>query len=173
MRLNYYDIYFIIIFIIVIYLNSGYSYRKDISNFRTSNIRLFQSGILTQSFLELSNLMGGKGKARIIWKQLREGINPLYYNNTNDNNMDENEYLSTKAKLRLIEILDNKPLLSGFVVQESQSECSTRKLLIKLEDDQLIESVLIPSSKFDRTTLCVSTQIGCDRGCSFCLTGYI
>ena len=40
-----------------------------------------------------------------------------------------------------------------------------------MNDGQSVESVLIPAYKFDRTTLCVSTQIGCDRGCAFCLTG--
>ena len=38
-----------------------------------------------------------------------------------------------------------------------------------LEDDRIIESVLIPEE--DRNTLCVSTQVGCAMGCTFCLTG--
>jgi 23S rRNA (adenine2503-C2)-methyltransferase len=44
----------------------------------------------------------------------------------------------------------------------------TTKLLLALDDGALIESVLIPERS--RTTLCVSTQVGCVRGCSFCLT---
>lgn len=38
-----------------------------------------------------------------------------------------------------------------------------------LEDGQIIESVLIPEE--DRSTLCVSSQVGCAMGCTFCLTG--
>jgi 23S rRNA (adenine2503-C2)-methyltransferase len=38
-----------------------------------------------------------------------------------------------------------------------------------LEDGRVIESVLIPEE--DRKTLCVSTQVGCALGCTFCLTG--
>jgi 23S rRNA (adenine2503-C2)-methyltransferase len=58
------------------------------------------------------------------------------------------------------------------VIKETLSPCGTRKMLLRLIHDNLeIESVLIPSTKYDRTTLCVSTQVGCDRGCAFCLTG--
>ncbi|MEK7306245.1 MAG: 23S rRNA (adenine(2503)-C(2))-methyltransferase RlmN, partial [Nitrospirota bacterium] len=45
----------------------------------------------------------------------------------------------------------------------------TRKFLFKLEDGNLIESVLIPDG--DRMAYCVSTQAGCAMGCRFCLTG--
>jgi len=38
-----------------------------------------------------------------------------------------------------------------------------------LEDGKLVESVLIPEE--DRSTLCLSTQVGCPMGCTFCLTG--
>lgn len=38
-----------------------------------------------------------------------------------------------------------------------------------LEDGHLIESVLIPEP--DRNTLCISSQVGCAMGCTFCLTG--
>lgn len=45
----------------------------------------------------------------------------------------------------------------------------TRKVLFKLSDENLIESVLMQSKK--HTTLCVSTQAGCAMGCIFCATG--
>ncbi len=38
-----------------------------------------------------------------------------------------------------------------------------------LHDGHVIESVFIPEE--DRSTLCVSSQVGCAMGCSFCLTG--
>ncbi|WP_434458274.1 RNA methyltransferase [Stutzerimonas urumqiensis] len=40
------------------------------------------------------------------------------------------------------------------------------RLLVKLNDGQMIESVLLP-----RDGLCVSTQVGCAVGCVFCMTG--
>jgi 23S rRNA (adenine2503-C2)-methyltransferase len=45
----------------------------------------------------------------------------------------------------------------------------TTKFLWKLRDGHTIESVLIPDG--DRTTLCMSTQVGCAMACTFCLTG--
>ena len=52
----------------------------------------------------------------------------------------------------------------------------TTKLLLRLTDDSLVETVLMqyPSSKIGghpRSTICVSTQIGCAMGCVFCATG--
>ncbi len=47
----------------------------------------------------------------------------------------------------------------------------TRKLLIELADGAVVESVVIPATDGDRTTLCVSSQVGCGRRCTFCETG--
>lgn len=49
------------------------------------------------------------------------------------------------------------------------SEDGTKKYLFMLDDGASVESVLIPDE--ERATLCVSTQVGCAMGCSFCLTG--
>lgn len=54
------------------------------------------------------------------------------------------------------------------IVQEKQGEHG-RKLVIRLQDGQLIETVLI--QKASRTTVCVSSQVGCQMGCTFCATG--
>jgi len=45
----------------------------------------------------------------------------------------------------------------------------TQKALLQLEDGNTVETVLIPDEK--RTTVCVSSQIGCPMGCKFCYTG--
>ena len=45
----------------------------------------------------------------------------------------------------------------------------TAKFLFQLNDGNQIETVLIPDRK--RLTLCVSSQVGCAMGCTFCLTG--
>ena len=44
------------------------------------------------------------------------------------------------------------------------------KLLFRLGDQALVEGVLIPGQR-GRTTLCLSSQVGCGVGCSFCATG--
>ena len=40
------------------------------------------------------------------------------------------------------------------------------RLLVELHDGQTVESVLLP-----RDGVCVSTQVGCAVGCTFCMTG--
>lgn len=63
------------------------------------------------------------------------------------------------------------------VVRRQGSGDTTRKYLWRLHDGALIESVLIPANpalygdRSDRTTLCVSTQVGCAYGCRFCASG--
>ena len=58
--------------------------------------------------------------------------------------------------------------------QQSSSD-GTIKFLFRLHDGHQIESVLIPDfdeqGHADRLTVCVSSQVGCAFGCSFCATG--
>ncbi len=46
---------------------------------------------------------------------------------------------------------------------------TTRKILLRLEGNLEVESVLIPMAAGG--TLCVSSQVGCRMGCAFCETG--
>ena len=58
------------------------------------------------------------------------------------------------------------------VADEQHSADGTTKLLLRLKDGALIETVLIPGSK-DRLTQCLSCQVGCAMGCTFCSTGQL
>lgn len=51
----------------------------------------------------------------------------------------------------------------------NSTDGETQKILYRLPDDQLIETVRMRYEK--RLTLCVSTQSGCAMGCTFCATG--
>lgn len=57
------------------------------------------------------------------------------------------------------------PEMSG----DQLSADGTRKFLLRLNDGQTIECVYIPDE--ERRTVCVSSQVGCAMGCTFCLTG--
>ncbi|MGH7889478.1 MAG: 23S rRNA (adenine(2503)-C(2))-methyltransferase RlmN, partial [Thermodesulfobacteriota bacterium] len=57
------------------------------------------------------------------------------------------------------------------LLQEQTSHDGTKKYLFELADGKRIESVLIPDK--GRFTLCVSSQVGCALGCTFCLTGRV
>ena len=57
------------------------------------------------------------------------------------------------------------------VERRADSADGTVKFLFRLADDRTIESVLIPEAK--RLTLCISTQVGCGFGCTFCATALL
>jgi 23S rRNA (adenine2503-C2)-methyltransferase len=71
----------------------------------------------------------------------------------------------------LREKLDTESRLGGLALEREafSSDGETRKLLLRLPDGQLIETVLMRYDK--RITACVSTQAGCAMGCVFCATG--
>lgn len=58
---------------------------------------------------------------------------------------------------------------------EQRSKDGTIKFLFRLHDGHRVESVMIPDFNDDgspkRLTVCVSSQVGCVFGCSFCATG--
>lgn len=55
------------------------------------------------------------------------------------------------------------------IVTEQISEDKTHKWLLEFADGQRIETVYIPEA--DRGSVCISTQVGCAVGCTFCHTG--
>lgn len=60
------------------------------------------------------------------------------------------------------------------VARVQESSDGTTKFLLRLEDGALVETVLIPSDSREgvrRWTQCLSSQVGCAMGCTFCATG--
>lgn len=54
------------------------------------------------------------------------------------------------------------------IVWNGLSKDGTRKFLVAMSDGNTVEAVAIPSK--ERLTLCVSSQVGCAIGCTFCHT---
>jgi 23S rRNA (adenine2503-C2)-methyltransferase len=56
---------------------------------------------------------------------------------------------------------------------EHPGEDGARRYVVALHDGQLVESVLMPTGEARQrlATLCVSSQVGCAVGCTFCMTG--
>ena len=102
-----------------------------------------------------------------------------------DVNTDSYEKITTLPK-DLRQKLKSKPWLSvvQHVLQESKID-DTKKALLKLEDGQLVETVLMgrlrPGSaetstaegRKTRYTICISSQVGCGMKCAFCATGTV
>jgi len=88
------------------------------------------------------------------WIYARKCLDPLSWTN-----------LPKAARERLAErSYSGMPLVSN----QQLSSDGTRKFLLQLDDGQTIECVYIPEG--ERRTICVSSQVGCAMGCTFCLT---
>ena len=83
-----------------------------------------------------------------------------------------------KSGLPLKECLEHAPELEGKLLFESLELIErydskidgATKLVFKTEDNHRIESVVLRITS-GRTSLCISSQIGCAAGCTFCATG--
>jgi 23S rRNA (adenine2503-C2)-methyltransferase len=107
---------------------------------------------------ELTACLQGPGRARAIWGHLRAGLDPF-----------TDESIAKGTRKRLAESCAPSRLT---LEQLHVSRDDTTKMLLRLRDQRAVEAVLIPQSAGgrSRTTLCLSTQVGCARGCVFCLT---
>ena len=113
------------------------------------------------TFQELKDFITSFGKERYRSLQI---LRWLYQKDVHS--IDEMTNLSKIFRQDLSEISFISTLHSLHV---EQAKDGTKRFLFQLEDENRIESVLIPEKK--RLTLCLSTQVGCALGCRFCLTG--
>lgn len=80
-------------------------------------------------------------------------------------NFDEMSNISKSTR----EMLKDHFTINHILVDLMQhSSDGTIKNAVKLFDEKIVESVLIPTSK--RITACVSSQVGCSLDCNFCAT---
>lgn len=89
------------------------------------------------------------------WIFQKEVLDPLSFSN-----------LSQSTRQLLAEELDwQLPKIDSHLISQDGSE----KFLLKTSDGLLIELVVMPYE--NRSTLCISCQVGCKMGCTFCQTG--
>lgn len=95
------------------------------------------------------------------------------------------DYLYRQRVRSLAEMSDLRPDLQDWLVENvtmrwpetavsQTSSDDTQKYLLRLADNQTIETVLMQFEGREgdpRATACVSTQVGCAMGCVFCATG--
>lgn len=102
------------------------------------------------------------GQALMLWKL-------LYGNGIWAHSVEELQGLNKDLKSMLGERASFQPLSLKDIKTASDG---TRKILFTLEDGLVIETVVIPFKKEkSRTTVCVSSQVGCAMNCQFCFTG--
>lgn len=103
---------------------------------------------------ELMARLGGPGRVRMVWAAVRAFKDPFAPG-----------VLPKGTRQRLLDACSPAPLL---VTDEHVAPDGTRKLLARMADGLEVESVIIPTP--GRSTVCISSQVGCIRGCRFCLT---
>ncbi len=129
-----------------------------------------KSSILDYTKDELSKIIKPSFRA----KQLYEWVYKKYVNS-----FDEMKNLPLELREELKNNYNLIPLKSAYI---EKSKDGSKKYLFMLEDGKTVESVLLPmkKEKYDddgnlihqtRYTICISSQVGCKIGCSFCLTG--
>jgi len=120
------------------------------------------------SLEEAETLFGEMGEKPYRAKQL---FNWLYERNISS--FDEMTNFSKDLRRRLSEGFE----VSALELEESMTSPSdsTTKYLFKTRDGHYIESVLIRNDGTDegRLTVCISSQVGCAMGCTFCQTAKI
>ncbi len=101
-------------------------------------------------------------------KYVGEQIHSWIYAKSSDN-IDEWSNLSAKIRETLKENYDisNLKLIEKLVDKKDASQ----KFLFELKDHELIEAVLMRFRDRESLSACVSSQVGCKVGCTFCGTG--
>jgi len=78
------------------------------------------------------------------------------------------EHMTDLSKSFRVRLLQDYSVTLPAVHQAVTSRDETVKLLLRLDDGAFVEAVHIPEET--RDTLCISSQVGCAVGCTFCMT---
>ncbi|HEY9772432.1 MAG TPA: 23S rRNA (adenine(2503)-C(2))-methyltransferase RlmN [Planktothrix sp.] len=114
---------------------------------------------------EIEELVKGLGLPAFRAKQIHSWIYSKYAGS-----FDEMTDLSADLRAKLNGIA-KVPLLELAHLQVSKD--ATRKYLFQLPDKKIVESVLMTFQDRPSVSACVSSQVGCAVGCTFCATGYL
>ncbi|CAB9520630.1 RNA methyltransferase RlmN [Seminavis robusta] len=158
--------------------------KEDALNAEKENVTPNRLGGISLSLEELSEALGGMGRAKICWDLYSIGVDPDDYFGGTMAESDREEFCKMLPSCRRTQNLSSKTLerlaslypqgrVEGGVASLSLisiSEDLTTKLLLKLADGLEVETVIIPWEGV-RSTLCISSQVGCSQGCKFCATG--
>ncbi|MEJ2617821.1 MAG: 23S rRNA (adenine(2503)-C(2))-methyltransferase RlmN, partial [Ignavibacteriaceae bacterium] len=125
---------------------------------KTGNKKLLK-GLTLQ---ELKNYFIDSGESKFRGEQV---FNWMY--NHLSNNFNEMLNLPKSLRRKLEEVAELNTL--QYVDSEISGDTGTKKFIFSTQENHKIESVIIPEN--NRTTLCISTQIGCPLDCAFCATG--
>lgn len=116
--------------------------------------------LLGASVSELSSWVQQQGQPAYRGKQLHDWIYHQGVRSLADISVFPKQWRAELAEI---------PIGRSTIHHRAVAPDGTIKYLLRLADDQIIETVGIPTAK--RLTVCVSTQVGCPMACDFCATG--
>jgi len=120
--------------------------QQDIKNFSITEL---------ENFLKEKNIAPFRAKQIFKWVYLKQTDSFEDMTDLSKDFRNEAEKLFSNKRLDIKKISHSK-------------KDGSKKFLFCLEDNNHIESVLIPEK--DHFTLCISTQAGCRQNCKFCMT---
>jgi len=123
-------------------------------------VEIYKKDIRKLSLSELEEFFVLQGEKKFRAKQVYEWLW-----NKSLKNFDDMSNLSLPTR-ELLKIHFSINHVRVDLMQHSQD--GTIKNAVKLFDDKIVESVLIPTTK--RITACISSQVGCSLDCNFCAT---
>ncbi len=116
--------------------------------------------LLSLGLNALNDFVEETGEPRYRGRQIREWM--LHHLETDFSRM-------SNLPQKLIENLQEKTTVTTLRERSRQDSVDgTRKWALETEDGHVFETVLIPTES--RRSLCVSSQVGCAMGCTFCRT---
>jgi 23S rRNA (adenine2503-C2)-methyltransferase len=127
-----------------------------------NNKKVSKTQLKGMDLQELRQYFAGIGEPAFRAQQV---FNWMYNHHAADFSVMENLPKALRQKLDENTIL-NTLSYSG---SEVSPGTGTKKYIFSTGDGNFIESVIIPEGT--RTTLCISTQVGCPLDCKFCATG--
>ncbi len=129
--------------------------------------------LLSLEYADICELMQQLGQSKFRATQLMEW---LWKHRATDFSQMTNlapalrEQLAERYIIRPLELVE---------VSQSAGGSNTKKFLSRMQDGELVESVIIPAAvgkggkHSRRITLCISSQVGCAFGCKFCASGLL
>lgn len=109
------------------------------------------------SLMEIEKFIADLGEPKFRAKQIYKWIN---------NGVEDFDEMTDIPKKLRDKLKENFLIKNIFIEAKQESSDGTVKYLLRLKDDNLIEAVLMRYSFGN--SICISTQAGCNMGCSFC-----
>lgn len=121
-----------------------------------------KKSLVGQNLSELQNIVAELGGSKFRATQIYNGIYLKSYKSFDD---------MTDLPLAFRTELNEKYVMSDVVLKDKQvSADGTMKFLFELADGNVTEAVLMRFDNRANLTACISSQVGCPMGCTFCAT---